>query len=86
VTITYNHRYPTNIDEVRSNFQSLLGNDIIIFQRKNGQTYCNPIRTKVRQIHNNQVLCSNKHGKRECFKYVDFYNGDLVFDRVEVCR
>lgn len=84
MVITYNNRYPANVDEVRNNFQSLLDNDIIIFQRQSGRTYCKPIRTRVMQTHDNMVLCRNQHGNRECFKYVDFYSGNLIYDSVEV--
>lgn len=84
MTITYNNRYPVNIDEVRNDFQLLLGNDIIVFQRQSGRTYCKPIRTKVMQTHDNMVLCRNKYGKRECFEYTDFYCGNLIYDKVEV--
>ena len=83
MTITYHNRYPVNIDEVKNDFQSLLGDDIIIFQRKSGQTYCNPIRATVQRTNNDFVECRHKSGRRECFKYVDFYSGNLIYDVVE---
>lgn len=82
MTITYNHRYPTNIDEVKHKFQSLLGNDIIIFQRQSGRAYHKPIRTTVSQVVSEFVVCNNKANKRECFKYSEFYSGNLIYDKV----
>jgi len=58
------------------------GSDLIIFQRQSGQTYCNPIRATLEKVGKDFVVCRHKSGRRECFNYVDFYSGELIFDEV----
>ena len=83
MTITYKQRYPTNLLEVQRNLQSLRGHDLVIFQRQNGQTYCNPIRATVEKTCRDFVVCRHKSGRRDCFQYADFYSGNLIYDVAE---
>lgn len=82
MTITYKQRSSNSLFKIKHQLRSLCGSDLIIFQRQSGQTYCNPIRATLEKVSKDFVVCRHKSGRRECFNYVDFCSGELIFDEV----
>lgn len=82
MTITYKQHRSNNLFKIKHQLQSLCGSDLIILQRQSGQTYGNPIRATLEKVGKDFVVCRHKSGRRECFNYVDFCSGELIFDEV----
>ncbi len=78
--IKYRFQTPRSYYGLIDDFKTMKDMEMIIFYKLFGQTYYNPVRVRIQYTTDDFVVCKTQSGRTECFKYTDFYCGDLIYD------